>query len=378
MSGTSVDGLDMALCAFSGSGKHTQARVLHHDTATYSDEQRALLKKLATSDMVSMEELALLHTQLAHWHSDMILTALRKWNVKTEDVDLIASHGQTVRHAPQRIHGKPDYPNATFQIGDADHISCLTGIPVVSDFRQKHVAAGGEGAPLACYGDQILFSKEDELRILLNIGGIANITLVDGRAPDTTLPLTFDTGPGNTLMDAYIHQTFPSVRYDAHGAMASRGAVHPDLLLQLKRHPYFSEQPPKTTGPELLSPFFIQQALDHSGLTDLPPEDVMATLNRFTAETIADAVFRFGNPGTRFTVLVSGGGVHNVTLMTHLRDCFKGNTVLSLKETGIHPDAKEALLFATLANEFICGNSLPVPLKNGEVRYTVLGRLSLP
>ncbi|MCH8524128.1 MAG: anhydro-N-acetylmuramic acid kinase [Balneolales bacterium] len=376
MSGTSIDGLDMALCSFSGHGRETQARVLHYHTVSYNNEQRTFIRNLASSDVVNMQDVALGHTLLAHWHAEMIKNALHTWGVDASEVDLIASHGQTVRHAPRRIHQKNHLPNATLQLGDADHLAYLTGIPTVSDFRQKHIVAGGEGAPLACYGDKLLFSKEGELRILLNIGGISNITVLDGNALDDHIPLTFDTGPGNTLMDVIIQKERTDLLYDANGEIASDGVVNQLLLKELKAHRFFSEKPPKTTGPELLSESYVQDALKRSGLISIGLSNLIATLNRFTAETIAEAVETFVQPKSPFKVYVSGGGVHNAILMQNLKACFAGNNVVSFEETGVNPDAKEALLFAVMANELICGNKLPVLNDEGHIKHVRLGRLS--
>lgn len=376
MSGTSVDGLDMAVCRFSGSGLYTKCEVLHFDSTPYTKEQRAVLLQLATSKDVGMEDLTLAHTQLAHWHAAMIRDKIRHWKISASQIDVIASHGQTVRHAPSRIHNRPGIPNATLQIGDADHLAFLTGIPVVSDFRQKHVAAGGEGAPLSAYGDAILFSKPGEFRILLNIGGISNITVLDGRI-DSGLPLTFDTGPGNTLMDKFIRLTDEDVRYDDGGRIAGRGNVHPGLLQALKLHSYYQDNPPKTTGPELLSVDYVRQAMHESGTGDITVENLLATLNRLTAETIADGILRFAKPPADFSVYVSGGGVHNPVLMRNLAEALPKGRITSFAELGIDPDAKEAVLFAAMANEFLCGNRFEVLDKHGASHRVSLGRLSL-
>lgn len=378
MSGTSIDGLDLAVCAINGSGSNTACRILHHNTVEYNTGQRELLRYLATSEMVKMEDVALAHAQLAHWHAEMISQSLKAWGLKPSDIDAIASHGQTVRHAPIRIHGREGAPNATLQIGDADHLAYLTGIPTISDFRQKHVAAGGEGAPLACYGDKLLFYKSRECRILLNIGGISNITVLDGLNDGNELPLTFDTGPGNTLMDAFVRELDSNLRYDVQGEIASSGTVNSQLLSALKSHVYFQQLPPKTTGPELLSKAFVTKAMDASNTRDLSHADTVATLNRFTAETIADAISMFVAPKGQFTVFVSGGGVHNKVLMWNLKNCMSSAKVTNFSDLGIHPDAKEALLFAVMANEFICGNTFGVTDTFGITHQVRLGRLSLP
>jgi anhydro-N-acetylmuramic acid kinase len=380
MSGTSIDGLDIALCRFRGSGFDTRYDLMEHTTCEYSNEQRTKLLGFASDDYVKMEELCIGHTLLSHWHADMINSALARWSVPAHKVDLIATHGQTVRHAPARIHRQPNVPNATLQIGDADHLAYLTGIITVSDFRQKHVAAGGEGAPLAVYGDRILFRKNGEFRILLNIGGISNITVLDGRSASSvdSLPLNFDTGPGNTLMDQLVRKTFAPHRYDNDGELAAAGRVDYELLHCLKDHEYFTQAPPKTTGPELLSPLYLKNAREQSGAQQLDHLSVLSTLNRFTAETIADAIYTFASPPESFTVYVSGGGAHNSTLIKNLRGCMPGAIIHDFSTLGVHVDAKEALFFAALANEFICGNKLPVINTDGLINYVRLGRLSFP
>jgi anhydro-N-acetylmuramic acid kinase len=380
MSGTSVDGLDIALCRFSGSGFSTRYEILEHTTCVYTNEQRSMLLGFASDEFVKMEELCIGHTLLSHWHADMINSTLARWNFNASKIDLLATHGQTVRHAPARIHRQHLVPNATLQIGDADHLAYLTGITTVSDFRQKHVAAGGEGAPLAVYGDRILFQKKGEFRILLNIGGISNITVLDGKDghSDDSLPLNFDTGPGNTLMDQFIRKVFIPHRFDKNGELAASGKVDQQLLLCLKDHDYYTQKPPKTTGPELLSPLYLKSARKHSDTLQLDHLSVLATLNRFTAETIADAIYSFAKPPPSFSVYVSGGGARNGTLMSNLRDCLPGAEIHDFGVLGVHADAKEALFFAALANEFICGNKLPVTDNNGQINHVRLGRLSFP
>ena len=380
MSGTSVDGLDIALCRFNGSGFDTRFEVLEHTTCVYSNEQRLKLLGLASDEMVKMEELCIGHALLSHWHADMINNTLARWSVPANEIDLLATHGQTVRHAPARIHRQESMPNATLQIGDADHLAYLTGILTVSDFRQKHVAAGGEGAPLAVYGDRILFRRKGEFRILLNIGGISNITVLNGYDDTSTdiLPLNFDTGPGNTLMDQLVRKTFAPYRYDKGGELAAAGKVDQDLLDCLKDHEYFKQHPPKTTGPELMSPLYLKSAREQSGTQQLDHLSVLATLNRFTAETIADSIYTFANPPSSFYVYVSGGGAHNLTLMNNLRNCMPEAEIHDFGVLGVHADAKEALFFAALANEFISGNRLPVMNNQGQLKHVRLGRLSFP
>ena len=359
MSGTSIDGLDIALCRFTGSGTDSGAHVLKYSSLPYSVQEADYLRKFATAESVRVEDLAIANVWIARLHARMINDTLASWNIDKKDVDLIASHGQTIRHAPKRIHNQPDMPNATLQIGDGDHLAALTGILTVSDFRQKHVALGGEGAPLAGYGDDILYRSASESRILLNIGGIGNITwLPTQRTADI---LTFDTGPGNTLIDAYCRAHFDR-KWDEGGAIALSGRVDEAVLETLLTDPYFSAAPPKTTGPEYFS---LQRFADRLP-SHLSPEDTLATLTAFTAESIAHAIRTFTAADGSTVLYGSGGGIHNRALMSRLAQTISPMTVKRFEDIGGNPDAKEALLFAALANECVAGDFLS------------LGKISFP
>lgn len=351
MSGTSIDGLDIALCRFTGTGTTSGAHVLKYSSLPYSAQEADYLRHFATSETVRVEDLAIANVWLARLHARMINDTLASWNIDTKDVDLIASHGQTIRHAPKRIHNQPDMPNATLQIGDGDHLAALTGILTVSDFRQKHVALGGEGAPLAGYGDDLLFRSATEPRILLNIGGIGNLTWLPTQRTDDIL--TFDTGPGNTLIDAYCREHFDK-RMDEGGAIALSGTVDEALLADWLRDPFFTASPPKTTGPELFRLDRFQSRIP----TTLSKEDVLATLTAFTADSIALAISGFTHAGPDAVMYVSGGGVHNRALMGRLATKIAPIRIDKFESIGGNPDAKEALLFAALANELVAGDRL--------------------
>jgi anhydro-N-acetylmuramic acid kinase len=305
----------------------------------------------------------------------MVLDALASWNIAPEKVDMIASHGQTIYHAPKSLHPHSEYDPATLQIGDGDHIAVTTGILTLSDFRQKHVAAGGEGAPLAVYGDYLLCSHPTENRLLLNMGGIANFTYL---AAGCTLDQVFstDTGTGNTLMDAYTRKYFAPLAYDKDGAIAASGKINTTLLSELKAHSFFSLTLPKTIGPELFNLAFLAKAQAVSQTLELSPEDVMATLNRFSAETIADCINSSIPDGTTFNMFSSGGGMHNPVLMANLKSLLPNATIYSSEVLGIHPDAKEAILFALLANEAVAGTPLfagghatKIPITMGKISF---------
>ena len=207
MSGTSLDGLDIALCRFTGNGLDTKFELLHFITIPFHQHFKEQVHEIFSRRLVDLEKVTLLNAYIGNFHGELVLQALEKWGIKADEVDFIASHGQSIYHAPKRLHRQAEYPNATLQIGDGDHIAVKTGILTISDFRQKHIAAGGEGAPLALYGDVLLASKKGEDRILLNIGGIANLTYLpaDGNLHNVVCTAI---GPGNTLIDATCREDF--------------------------------------------------------------------------------------------------------------------------------------------------------------------------
>jgi anhydro-N-acetylmuramic acid kinase len=376
MSGTSLDGLDVALCRISGSGPDTSVVIEHFDTVDYSDDLKDRIRAVFAKKQVDFEHLCLLNPYIGRLHGQMVRECLSQWNVDPADVDLVASHGQTVFHAPRTQHGKPDYPNATLQIGDGDHVAAETGIITLSDFRQKHVAHGGEGAPLAVYGDYFVFSELGENRLLLNMGGIANFTYLptDG---DASTVFTTDTGPGNTLLDAYARQ-FLGKPYDENGALAAEGTPNRSLLDALKQNPFFAAPFPKTTGPEVFNSAYVKQAQQASNTTNLAPADLMATLARFSAETIAEAVQRVLQPGQTYVVYMSGGGMHNPVLTGHLRELLpQVRTFGRTDALGIAGDAKEAVLFAVLANEAVAGGNTNFGNRQG-VPSVTMGKVSFP
>ncbi len=222
MSGTSLDGLDLALCRFSGQGLNTQCELIHFASVPFDAAFKESIRDVFAKDTIHFPSLSTLNAQIARMHAAIILDVLKEWNVKPGEVDLLASHGQTVMHRPVR---SGELPNSTLQIGDGDHLAHLTGIITISDFRQKHIAAGGEGAPLAIFGDYFLFTKSGEERILLNIGGIGNFTYLPANQDPKGILVT-DTGPGNTLIDAWVRRNYPNLSYDEDAKIARAGHVH--------------------------------------------------------------------------------------------------------------------------------------------------------
>jgi len=375
MSGTSLDGLDIALCRIAGNGMNTGVELVEFDSIPYDNHFKEQIRSVFAKPTVDLERLCVLNGWVARQHAAMILDCLKKWNINREEVDLVASHGQTIYHAPEFLHPNDEFGNATLQIGDGDHLAVATGIITISDFRQKHIAAGGEGAPLAVYGDHFIFSKKDENRVMLNIGGIANFTYLPG---DMNVSAVFstDTGPGNTLMDAYARSHFQQA-FDKDSAIARSGTVNETLLHELASHPFFENSFPKTTGPELFNPEYVENAITRSGVSPVSDADIMATLNRFTAVTIADALQKTLSNDQPFSMYASGGGMHNPLLMEQLKTMLPGHSFQTTGSLGINPDAKEAVLFAILANECVAGGDEFIGAGKG-IPAVSMGKISLP
>jgi anhydro-N-acetylmuramic acid kinase len=374
MSGTSLDGLDIALCAISGHGRDTKVQLLHFKTVSYTQTIKEEIRKVFAKPTISFQHLCVLNPWIGKLHASFILDVLKEWNIKPEEVDIIASHGQTVYHSPMILHGLADFPNATLQIGDGDHIAVDTGIITLSDFRQKHVAASGEGAPLALYGDYCVFSKKGENRILLNMGGIANFTFIS--ADETPDVMVTDTGPGNTLIDAIAQKLF-AVDFDKDAAIAKQGKVNDDLLKALKANDFFAKPFPKTTGPELFNLSYVEDAQVTSVTTGVSNEDFLATITRLSAETIAEAISSLIKKGVEYIIYMSGGGAHNPLLTKWISEILPGISMRHTDELGIPGDAKEAILFAVLANEAIAGEPIDWPINYGMPSIT-MGKLSFP
>jgi len=376
MSGTSLDGLDIALCEFTGYGTQTHVSLQEFTTMPYTPAFKKEVKEIFSKRQVDLEKVCLMNAYIGSFHADLINKCLQNWHLNASQVDVIASHGQTIYHAPAANHLIPDMPNATLQIGDGDHIAVKTGIITLSDFRQKHIAAGGEGAPLAVYGDYLLFSEKGQNRVMLNIGGIANFTFLPGNL-DTTKIFSTDVGPGNTIMDAYIQAKFPDKYYDADAGIALQGKYNNELVEALLDHPFFHYGFPKTTGPELFNLDYLEQAQNKSNTRHLSPADVMASLNRFSALVICNAL-NSSMQGDNFEIFLSGGGMHNSLLIQNIEELLAHVTIRDTAALGILPDAKEAVLFATLANECLVGQPVNFGLGQSRIPFVQMGKISLP
>ncbi|HVZ73986.1 MAG TPA: anhydro-N-acetylmuramic acid kinase [Polyangia bacterium] len=364
LSGTSADGTDAALCEIAGAGETTRLTVRSFVTTPFARPLRERIFRLASADAAELCDVDVL---LGEAFAEAARDACDAAGVRLDDVDLIGSHGQTALHHP-RSAGKL---GATLQIGEAAVIAERTGRPVVSDFRVRDVAAGGEGAPLVPLVDHLLFRKPGMPRALQNIGGIANVTLVRDRLADL---VAFDNAPGNMPLDAVARAASEGTEaFDRDGVRAARGRVDAALLAELHGHPYLSQPLPKSTGRETFGKDFAYPLLARFGGR---LDDLLATLTRFVAEAIARS-YEEQLPVAPAEVFVSGGGALNPTLMRHLAELLAPTPVATSAALGVDPEAKEAIAFAVLANETLFGHAGNVPRVTGAAGPRVLGKISL-
>ena len=367
ISGTSADGVDAALVELRGSGSNLRCNPLAFETLQWPDSVRRTVLDLC-EDRAGIDQLCQAHARLGALFAEAALAVIDRAGYEPKEIDLIGSHGQTVRHLPS------GNPPSTLQIGDASAIAQRTGIATVSDFRTADMAVGGQGAPLVPLVDWLLFGHEEQSRVLLNIGGIANVTIVPAGESVESL-CAFDTGPGNMLIDAVVERATDGREcFDRGGARAARGVVDQALLSLLMAHPYLQREPPKSTGREEFGTAFLDEVAISAPSN---PDDLIATVTEFSALSIAEGIARAaGNPVA--DIWVAGGGVHNLHLLERLRRVMPGTRVESLLGLGIDPDAREAISFAVLANETLMGHAGNVPAATGAQRPVVLGKIALP
>ncbi|BFT75560.1 anhydro-N-acetylmuramic acid kinase [Paenibacillus sp. P36] len=385
MSGTSLDGIDVAIVRIDGSGIDAKVKLLHFESFSYEEEVREKLKQLCSIDHSNVALLCGMNFAIAERFADAVVQTAKAAGMNMDEIDLISTHGQTVWHIPVADETDSYLPKSTLQIGDLSVIAKRTGRVVVGDFRTADMAVGGQGAPLAPYGDFIMFRDAAKGRILQNIGGIGNCTAIPAQGTAATMSdasqlIAFDTGPGNMIMDQVVYELSEGrLTYDADGAWAARGQVHPELLEEMLAHPYFAQLPPKTTGRELFGKAYTAAWLKSALARGLAHEDIVATATAFTAHSIARAYKDFVLPHCAIAeVIVSGGGARNLTLLNMMQELLPEQAILTSDELGISGDAKEAILFALLGNDCIHGVPNNLPSATGAERLTVMGKLALP
>jgi anhydro-N-acetylmuramic acid kinase len=375
MSGTSLDGIDAVLLRVRGTGLATQFHQLAYLEKPYPDGLRAVLLRNSLPETGRVDDIARLNVLLGELYAESVQALLRSAGVKLSSLHAIGSHGQTIQHLPRPFRMLGRRVCATLQIGDPSVVAALTGVTTVGDFRIADMAVGGQGAPLVPYIDWMLFRSPRKNRVMLNIGGIANITVLPrGCAADDVI--AFDTGPGNMVVDSLMHE-FYGKSFDAHGRTAASGAVSLDLFRWMARHPYLRARPPKSTGREEFGREFVETLMHHGKAYDR--EDVVATASQFTAYAVHDAYKRFVRRRmSADEVIVSGGGARNRFVLDELQRYFPEARVCTVEEYGISPDAKEAVCFALLANETLAGRPGNLPSVTGARKRLVLGKVCRP
>jgi anhydro-N-acetylmuramic acid kinase len=367
MSGTSLDGIDAAVVRFEGDVTDLRWTMEAFHSAPYSPDQRNTIHRSILAGGAA--GICSLHAQLGEWLAAAALDACARAGVDARDVDLIGSHGQTVWHEPPEDGRR----GATLQLGCAATIAERTGIDVVSDFRARDIAAGGHGAPLVSWIDRVLFAQPGRTRVLLNIGGIGNLTRVPPRGSDEPL-LAFDTGPGNVLIDAAVElATDGRETFDRDGRRGAAGSIDEELVRQVLSHPYFERLPPKSTGRELFGRPFLQDLMTRRPSPDPDAwNDIVATMTAITAQSIGDAYRRWVQPRGAEEVVVTGGGARNPTLVRMVAERVDV-PVRTGDQIGIDVDAKEALAFAALAWAHARGIPGNVPEATGAAGPRILG-----
>ncbi len=360
MSGTSLDGIDVALTSLSDSGKF---QLITAQTFPFPESLYHKLQCLIVNQVCSLQDLGEADIALGRLIAASINQLLISQQLTANDITAIGSHGQTIFHSPVG-----EFP-FSLQIGDANLIAEITGITTISDFRQRDIAAGGQGAPLVPAFHQALFSSPNEDRVIVNIGGISNLTLLPASSDEQIIG--FDTGPGNVLLDCWTKRHL-NKSYDHSGEWAASGKCNNNVLRQLKDEAYFKQAIPKSTGRELFNQQWCETKLA-GYLQEVTPANIQATLTELTAQTIADDITAYAKSNS--SIFVCGGGAHNNYLMNRLQALVGDRTVHTTAALGLHPDWVEACAFAWLAYRTVnnqCGN---LPSVTGAKNSVVLGAI---
>lgn len=375
MSGTCTDGIDAALVEIEGSGLTTKVQLLEFLTIPYSQELRTRLLQIASGSYGGSYEICKMNFLLGELFADACQKVCSVARIAPSELDFIASHGHTIYHQPVTETYFDRKIISTLQIGEASSISERMHCPVIADFRVRDVAAGGFGAPLVPYSEYILYSEPGKNVALQNIGGIGNVTFLpkDG---DRSHILAFDTGPGNMVIDALVAlYTNQLCMYDKDGLIAGSGTIHEELLQWLMQDPYITAKPPKTTGREYYGSAFVQRLTEQAHNYNLTYPDLIATATMFTARSIAANVLH-NLPEVLDRLIVGGGGSQNPTLMKDIKVCLPMLQVMTNEDLGLDSNAKEAIAFAILGNETICGNENNIASATGASHGVVMGKIT--
>jgi anhydro-N-acetylmuramic acid kinase len=377
MSGTSADGVDAALVRIEGGTGSPQVHLQAFLTHPFPPGMREAIRAASVPVTGSVDLLCRLNVALGEVFAEAALAVAERAGVPMTAVDIVGSHGQTVHHLPLPTPFHSYTIRSTLQLGEPCVIAERTGVMTVADFRPRDMAAGGEGAPLAPYGHHLLFAHGQQTRVLHNIGGISNVTVLPAGGPLAEV-VAFDTGPGNMLIDAAVAGVTEGRQvFDRDGHLARHGRVHQPLIEALLRHPFLHRSPPKSTGREDFGEVFLADILPRAARLGVTGNDLVATLTAFSALSMAEAYRRFILPQhPHIESVVCGGGRHNPMLLERMRAELPEVTWQTCEAFGIPADALEAVIFAVLAYETVCGHAANVPSATGATQPVVLGKVA--
>jgi anhydro-N-acetylmuramic acid kinase len=377
MSGTSADGIDISLAQIYGSPPNIRAKLLAHTSAKFPSAVRTEILRVAEQHPISAGELSQLNFRLGEIFADAAFTACKTFRISPKKIGLIGSHGQTIFHQgqPAKYLGAPTA--STLQIGEPSIIAAKTGITTVADFRPADIALGGQGAPLVPYADNLLYAHKTLGRVSLNLGGIANITVLPANAKPSQI-FAFDTGPANILIDALVsHFTHGRQRFDKNAHLATQGRSIPALLDELMRDPYLKLVPPKSTGREYYGHSYVKKLFVLAKKHRAQPKDLIRATTVFTALSVIDALNRFVLPKIEIAhLIVSGGGAKNPLILAQLSAALGKIQVLPSSKFNVPTDAKESFAFALLAYETFHQRPSNLPSATGARGPAILGKIS--
>ncbi|MBI3329771.1 MAG: anhydro-N-acetylmuramic acid kinase [Nitrospinae bacterium] len=376
MSGTSADGVDAALIHVEGSGPSLQVQVRAFDIYPFPAGMQEAILRASDPRTGSVDLICRLNVVLGEAFAQAAIHVARRAGVSLEAVDFIGSHGQTIHHLPEPASFGGYTVRATLQLGEPCVIAERTGVTTVADFRTRDVAAGGEGAPLAPYVHYLLFGDAHQTRVVHNMGGISNVTILPAGCALAQVS-AFDTGPGNMVIDGTVSRlTEGRDWFDRGGLRAMHGQAYHPLVQELLTHPFLSRPPPKSTGREAFGVTFVDDMCRRASWAGVTGDDLVATATMFTASSVIDAYQRFVLPEhPRVEVVLCGGGSHNPALIGQLRAGVPQAIWRTSDELGIAADALEAVIFAVLAYETLCGRAGNVPAATGARRAAILGKV---
>jgi anhydro-N-acetylmuramic acid kinase len=377
MSGTSADAIDIALAKISGTPPNLKSELLNHATISYSPQLQNEILHVAEQNPITAGALSQLNFRLGQAYAEATLQACKKFRISPKKIDLLGSHGQTIFHQgpPIPYQGRPTA--STLQIGEHAIIAARTGITTVADFRPADIAQGGQGAPLVPYADYLLYRHPKLGRVSLNLGGIANITVLPAACKPEQV-YAFDTGPANMLIDALVqHFTHNKQRYDKNAALATQGRSLPELTNELMKDPYLKKAPPKSTGREYYGREYVKNLLATARRYNARPNDTIRAATIFTALSIVDALTRFVLLKHKIAQLIaSGGGAKNPLILAQLSAALPHIDVLSSDQLNVPTEAKEAYAFALMAYETYQRRPSNLPSATGARGPAILGKIS--